>query len=137
MNLDFELTEDKEALDQLDKAKTGMDWYSGGVYGIAEQVFMFFGNVLKIAGFTTVILISAPWMLVVIAVYVILNSLINSKCNKIDLEAFQKLSKVNRLFGYFGWNIIDFRYGKVIQAIDTVDTRRSQMFYTTYFCICM
>ena len=42
MNLDFQLTEDKAALDQLDRAKSGMTWYSGGVYGIAEQVFMFF-----------------------------------------------------------------------------------------------
>lgn len=31
MGLDFQLTEDKAALDQLEKAKTGMTWYSGGV----------------------------------------------------------------------------------------------------------
>ena len=51
MNLDFQLTEDKDALDQLEKANTGMDWYSGGVYGIAEQLFMFMGNAIKIGGF--------------------------------------------------------------------------------------
>lgn len=121
MNLDFQLTEDKEALDQLDRAKTGMDWYSGGVYGIAEQVFMFIGNTLKIAGFVTIILVSAPWMLLAIALYVFANSFITSKCNKIDVEAFQKLSKINRLFGYFGWNIIDFRYGKDIRLYEAKD----------------
>nr|MCR4993550.1 hypothetical protein [Lachnospiraceae bacterium] len=41
MELDFQLTEDKEALDQVEKARTGMDWYSGGAYGIAEQIFGF------------------------------------------------------------------------------------------------
>lgn len=118
MNLDFQLTEDKEALDQLDRAKTGMDWYSGGVYGIAEQIFMFVGNIFKIIGFATVILISAPWMILAIILYVILGSLINARCNKVDVEAFQKLSKINRLFGYFGWNIVDFRYGKDIRLYE-------------------
>ncbi len=47
MGLDFQLTEDKKALDQLEKAVTGMSWYSGGAYGIGEQVFMFIGNVFK------------------------------------------------------------------------------------------
>lgn len=50
MGLDFQLTEDKAALDQLEKARTGMTWYSGGVYGIAEQIFMFSGNIFKVAG---------------------------------------------------------------------------------------
>lgn len=121
MNLDFQLTEDKEVLDQLERAKTGMDWYSGGVYGIAEQVFMFIGNILKIAGFTTVIVMSAPWMLVAIAAYVWVNSLVNSKCNKLEVEAFRKLSGINRLFSYFGWNIIDFRYGKDIRLYEAKD----------------
>lgn len=121
MNLDFQLTEDKEALDQIDRAKTGMDWYSGGVFGIAEQLYMFIGNILKIAGFATVILMSAPWMLLAIALYVVANSFITSKCNKVDVEAFQKLSKVNRLFGYFGWNIVDFRYGKDIRLYEAKD----------------
>ena len=39
MGLDFQLTEDKKMLDQLEKANTGMSWYSDGVYGISEQVF--------------------------------------------------------------------------------------------------
>ncbi|MGN0401586.1 MAG: ABC transporter ATP-binding protein [Acetatifactor sp.] len=121
MSLDFQLTEDKEALDQLDRAKTGMTWYSGGVYGVAEQVFMFFGNVFKIIGFVTVIALNAPWMLLFIALFVAANSFITAKCNRVDIEAFNKLSKVNRLFGYFGWNIVDFRYGKDVRLYDAKD----------------
>lgn len=121
MNLDFQLTEDKKALDQLDRAKTGMSWYSGGVYGIAEQVFMFFGNVFKIAGFAAIIAVNAPWMLVFISLFVAVNSIVTAKCNKIDIEAFNKLSKVNRLFGYFGWEIADFRYGKDVRLYEAKD----------------
>ncbi|MGI5969718.1 MAG: ABC transporter ATP-binding protein [Lachnospiraceae bacterium] len=121
MNLDFQLTEDKAALDQLDRAKTGMTWYSGGVYGIAEQVFMFFGNIFKIVGFITIIALNAPWMLLFITLFVIANSFVTAKCNKVDIEAFNRLSKVNRLFGYFGWTIVDFRYGKDVRLYDAKD----------------
>ena len=36
MELDFQLTEDKKALDQMELAKNGMTWYSGGLNGIVE-----------------------------------------------------------------------------------------------------
>ena len=121
MGLDFQLTEDKEALDQLDRAKTGMTWYSGGAYGIAEQVFMFFGNVFKIAGFVTIIAVNAPWMLLILMLYVVVSGIITAKTNRIELKAYNRLSKVNRLFGYFGWSIVDFRYGKDIRLYDAKD----------------
>ena len=38
MEMDFQLTEDKKALDQLEAARTGMSWYSGSVYGISLQI---------------------------------------------------------------------------------------------------
>lgn len=115
MELDFQLTEDKEALEQIEKARTGMSWYSGGVFGIAEQVFMFIGNAFKIAGFVTVLVIKAPLLLVAVAIYVAINAILSVKSNAVEFEAFAKLSKVNRLFGYFGWDIVDPRYGKDIR----------------------
>ncbi|MCR5477940.1 MAG: ABC transporter ATP-binding protein/permease [Lachnospiraceae bacterium] len=118
MELDFQLTEDKEALEQLEKARTGMSWYSGGVYGVAEQVFAFFGNVFSIAGFITVIAAHAPLLLLVMAGYCLINFLFVSKNNRISLEAFQKLSKENRLFGYFSWHVVDPRFGKDIRLYD-------------------
>lgn len=121
MGLDFQLTEDKAALDQLEKAKTGMTWYSGGAYGVAEQVFKFIGNVIKIFGFVTLITMYAPWLLLVIAVHIVITSYIFSKRNIYELEAYRRLSKTNRLFGYFGWNIIDFRYGKDIRLYDAAE----------------
>ena len=121
MELDFQLTEDKQALEQLDKANTGMSWYSGGVYGISDQIFRFIGNLFKIVGFTTVIAIQMPLLLVIIVVYVALTGLIRVKLNKIELESYGRLSKVNRLFGYFGWEIVDFRFGKDVRLYDASD----------------
>lgn len=118
MGLDFQLTEDKKALDQLEKAVTGMSWYSGGAYGIGEQVFMFIGNVFKIAGFVTVITVHAPALLIVVLIYVVISGWIRSKLNEIELISYGNLSKSNRLFGYFGWEVVDFRFGKDIRLYD-------------------
>nr|MCR4624557.1 ABC transporter ATP-binding protein/permease [Lachnospiraceae bacterium] len=114
----FQLTEDKEALDQVEKARTGMDWYSGGAYGIAEQIFGFASNVLRIFGLVTIISLNAPLLLLVILAYVIIMGFVSAKNNKIGFEVYKKLAKINRLFGYFGWNIVDFRYGKDIRLYD-------------------
>lgn len=121
MGLDFQLTEDKAALDQLEKAKTGMTWYSGGAYGIAEQVFKLTGNVIKIAGFITLITMHAPLLLLVITAHICITSYIISKRNGYELAAFGRLAQFNRLFGYFGWNIVDFRYGKDIRLYDAAE----------------
>lgn len=118
MKLDFQLTEDKKALDQLERANTGMSWYSGGVYGISQQIFMFLGNVFKIVGFTTVIAMHMPLLLIVICAYVAINGLLSVKANKVELDAYGKLSKINRLFGYYGFEIVDFRFGKDVRLYD-------------------
>ena len=121
MNLDFQLTENKETLDQLEKAKTGMTWYSGGAYGIAEQVFGMIGNIIKVVGFVAVIATKAPILLIIMLVYVVLQGFLTSSRNKVEIKAYKELSKVNRLFGYFGWNIVDINYGKDIRLYDASD----------------
>lgn len=118
MGLDFQMTEDKKVLDQLEKAQTGMSWYSGGAYGVAEKLFAFLGNILKVSGLVTVIAMHAPLLLIVILVYVVLNALSVSARNKLELEAYGKLAQSNRLFGYFGWQLADFRFGKDIRLYD-------------------
>ncbi len=121
MELDFQLTEDKEALDQLQKAKTGMSWYSGGVYGVAEQVFMFAGNIIKMAGLVTVIILHAPVLLLILAVYAVFHFALTTKINKFAVASFNKLSKFNNMFGYFAWEVVDSRYGKDIRLYNAKD----------------
>ncbi|MBQ6289746.1 MAG: ABC transporter ATP-binding protein [Clostridia bacterium] len=118
MGLDYQLTEDKKLLDQLEKTNTGMSWYSEGVYGISEQIFTFVGNAIKIVGLVTVIALHAPLLLAVILLCVCLNAFLMRLSSKVELKAFERLSKVNRMFGYYGWEMVDFRYGKDIRLYD-------------------
>ncbi|MDE6737750.1 MAG: hypothetical protein K2K07_01465, partial [Lachnospiraceae bacterium] len=93
MELDFQLTEDKEALDQIEKARTGIDWYSGGVYGICTQLFDALSNILKILGVVTLILLHAPLLFIVTAVLILISVFVNKRQNVIEIEAFRRLSK--------------------------------------------
>ncbi len=44
MKMDFEHTEDPDTLDQMNKAKEGISWYSGGVVGILNGFFNIVSN---------------------------------------------------------------------------------------------
>ncbi len=121
MEMDFQLTEDKNALDQLEAARTGMSWYSGGVYGISLQVFSIVQNALKITGVIALLLLHAPVLFIISIVIIVFNSILNSRENNIEIASFRKLSKLNRVFGYLSWELVDFRYGKDIRLYDAKD----------------
>lgn len=121
MELDFQLTEDKKALDQAEAARTGMSWYSGGVHGICGTAFSMIGEAIKILGTVLLIAINAPLLFLITLIVVIVNAFLQEKENKIEIAAFEKLSKINRRFGYYGWNILDFRYGKDIRLYEAKD----------------
>lgn len=121
MELDFQLTEDKAALDQLEAARTGIDWYSGGVYGLSLQLFGAVSNILQILGVVVLIALNAPLLFVLTAVLLVADTFLQSRINQIEIEAFGKLSKLNRIFSYLGWNLTDFRYGKDIRLYDAKD----------------
>ena len=121
MELDFQLTEDKNALDLLQRAREGMTWYSGGLTGILQPFFLIVVNAAVIAGVVALIIVNAPILLPITAAVLVLSALANKKINNIDIENFKKLSKVNRIFGYLGWDITDFHYGKDIRLYNAKD----------------
>ncbi|HBH95740.1 MAG TPA: ABC transporter ATP-binding protein [Ruminococcaceae bacterium] len=119
--LDFQVTEDKNALDQVEKAKTGMDWYSGGVAGVFSPMFEIIGEIFTICGTVALIAVYAPWLFLVTLIVAAVNAIIQNKQNKIEIERFGQLSKINRAFGYYGWQTSDFRYGKDIRLYGAKD----------------
>lgn len=121
MELDFQVTEDKKALDQIELARNGMDWYSGGLDGIVNALFTVAQNVLTLLGISTIILINAPWLLLLIFAVLFVTGLLNNKNNRIEQEEYKAMSKVNRIFSYLGWGIVDFRYGKDIRLYNAKD----------------
>ena len=115
MEMDFQHTEDKNALDQIEKARTGMGWYSGGVHGICTQFFDIISNAITVAGVVVLLAIYAPILFALILALLVVNTIVTAKNNKIEIENYNNLSKINRIFGYLAWELSDFMYGKDIR----------------------
>ncbi len=115
MEMDFQYTEDKNALDQIEKARTGMSWYSGGVHGICTHFFDIISNTITLAGVIVLMAMYAPVLFALILLLLAVNTFVKVKTNRIEIESYGKLSKVNRIFGYLGWELSNFRYGKDIR----------------------
>ena len=121
MQMDFEHTEDPDALDQLNRAKEGISWYSGGVVGVLNSVYTLIGNVTVLLGVSTIILVTCPLLLPVQIIGLVLISMFNAKNNKIEIESYKDLAGINRIFGYFLFQLADFSYGKEIRLYDSAD----------------
>ena len=63
MGMDFEYTEDPEALDQVAKAKDGISWYSGGAVGILDKFYTVVMNIVVLCGVVSVIALNCPVLL--------------------------------------------------------------------------
>ncbi len=118
MGLDFALTEDKKALDQLELAKNGMSWYSGGLNGLVDELFNLITGVITLIGVTAVIVTKAPLVLLLTVVLFGATFFVNARLNQIEQKWYGELSKINRVFGYLGWGLVDFRFGKDIRLYD-------------------
>ncbi|MCM1166037.1 MAG: ABC transporter ATP-binding protein/permease [Lachnospiraceae bacterium] len=121
MEIDFALTENKDALDQISRGRQGLD-YSNGVHGISFAFFTILTNVLKIFGVVAVLAVSAPWMLLIIAALLTVSAVINSRKNRIEIKYFSDLSKVERVWSYVLWELENFRFGKDIRIYGAADT---------------
>lgn len=121
MDIDFALTENKEALDQIQKAREGKDW-SGGIHGIARAFFTIIENVIKIAGVVTVLAVNAPWLLLIIGTLLGVSTLLNARKNRIEVKYFSDLAKVDRVWGYVLFELEDFRFGKDIRLYGAAGT---------------
>jgi len=121
MELDFQLTEDKAALDQIELAKNGMSWYSGGLNGIVEPLFNMVSALLTVVGVIVIVATQAPVLILITTTILVFSALINAKLNQIEQKQYAELSKVNRIFSYLGWELTDFRYGKDIRLYGAKD----------------
>lgn len=121
MKMDFEHTEDPAVLDQLNRAKEGISWYSGGVTGVLNSVYNMVINVTVLAGVTMVIALTCPLLLPIQIVALFLITFLNAKQNQIEIVQYGKLAKINRVFGYYLYRLADFSYGKEIRLYDSAE----------------
>ncbi len=121
MDMDFALMEDKKALEQIRLAREGRD-YSGGVHWISKYFFSIIENVIKAVGTITVIVVYAPWLLLIIGILLAIAAIFDAKKNKVDLKYFLEVAKVDRVWDYIMWELEDFRFGKDVRIYGAAHT---------------
>lgn len=119
MRMDFEHTEDPKALDQVARAKEGISWYSGGVIGILDSLYNIVMNITVLIGVAAVIIVTCPLLLPIQIISLLIMLYFNARNNKLEVEQFKKLAKLNRVFGYVFYQLADFAYGKDIRLYDS------------------
>ena len=114
MEIDFTLTENQAALDQIKKAREGINW-SGGTHTIMTGFVNIVSYVIQLLGVTVLIIFNAPVLLIMIGALLAIQAVINAKKNNIEIKHFAELANINRVFGHICWEMDDFRYGKDIR----------------------
>lgn len=121
MDMDFEHTEDPTVLEQVTKAQTGMDWYSGGINGLTNCFVPIVSSVITLCGVIYLLATGSMVILYISIISVIIRSFITSKTNAINVKYFKKLVSINRGFGYIFWQLSNFRFGKDVRLYGATD----------------
>ncbi len=121
MSMDYQYTEDPKALDQQNKAKEGISWYSGGVTGILGCFYDIIYNTVLFCTVITIIALYCPLLILVQVIAMGLVFLYNVKNQKIGLRSFMKHAKSNRLFHYFFMEIPTYKHGQDTRLYDSAD----------------
>lgn len=115
MSMDFEHTENPDALNQVRKAKDGMGFYSGGLRGLFNCFKEIVSSVITLCGVVAIIASTSPLLFVIALLSVLGSSFVVSRINKLEILVFNKGPQINRAFWYIH-DIIGYpRYGKDIR----------------------
>lgn len=115
MSMDYQNTEDHEVLTQLEKAKTGMSWYSGGIDGLSGNIISFISGIITFLGTVYIIGSLTPLLFAVLIAIILINMLITWQMSKRDARFRKELVGINRKFTYYFQVLKNFRYGKDIR----------------------
>lgn len=120
MEMDFEYTENPAVLAQIEKAKTGMSWYSGGIAGLSENLTSIIAGLITLSGTLYLLGRFSPWLIAVMLGTMAVNMLIMAEYQQMNVQFTKELVGINRKFTYYFGLLKDFKYGKDIRLYDAV-----------------
>ena len=116
MELKYETTENKEILDSLADARTGIDaGYSGGSKGMFESLSGIVASMVVLT-LSAVLVLKFTWItIVLVLVNVSLNAFFESRLSRIRMDQIALLAKNDRAYFYLLHGLSDIKYGKDIR----------------------
>ncbi len=116
MELKYETTENKEILDSLADARTGIDeGYSGASKGLFESLAAIISSIVVLV-LSTALVIRYTWIPIVLVIANVgFNTFFESRLSRIKMEQISLLAKNDRSYHYLLHNLSDIKYGKDIR----------------------
>ncbi|MDR0858984.1 MAG: ABC transporter ATP-binding protein/permease [Oscillospiraceae bacterium] len=121
MRMDFAHTENAEILARRQKAERGgTDNTYGTLYVMTGVITALISAVITFAGTLYVVGRLSPLLLAILVAITIINMVVVSNLSKGSVQFYKDLIELNRKFGYYNWNLKDFKYGKDIRTYNAV-----------------
>ncbi len=121
MEMDYELTENKVALDQLQRAKNGIEGWSGGIAGIINPLMDIIKNIIVLSGVLFILLSKGPVLVLLCILGMIVEGFINKKMIGVNTRLYKRQSLVEREFNYTLFELVDFKNAKDIRLYEAAD----------------
>lgn len=122
MHMNYMHTENPAILKALNLAKEGISSrYSSGIHGLTSNIIQVIRNISVLIFACTVIVIKAKIMILVIAAVSFADFLLQKKINKIEYDFYEKMSEVNRKFGYLTNGVSNYVRAKDIRLYNGQD----------------
>ena len=117
-SMDFYKTESSKVLDNMQKAKDGIGWYSGGIIGIFNVFIQVLISLFTLLISSYIVIRRFPQLIIIQIICLIPYLYINRIINNIEIQSFSELSKTNRAFGYLFYQLSEAKFGKDIRLYD-------------------
>lgn len=115
MTTDFVNTEDKEFLNNSNKALKAIEEFNYGLEGMLRELFRFGSVLLAFAGYSVVILTFNPWVLIYLVISVVIMYIFNLRVKNYEYSKRDEVSNLDRHINYLNNTMCDFLYGKDIR----------------------
>lgn len=117
--VDYHNIEDPQFIDLLNRAKKGMNQYSGGIYSFIYAFQNIVWSIFTISGVITIIFASRLYILFILSLFALIsNNIIYRKIQNRNQEFRNYMVRFDRKLWYYNKNITSFRQQKELRLYD-------------------
>jgi ATP-binding cassette subfamily B protein/ATP-binding cassette subfamily C protein len=127
MTMDFAHTENADILQRNQKARRALDGTYASVQIMTVVLTGLISAIITFAGTVAVIGALSPIMLGIIVLVTAGNLIIVQKLSKGSTTFYKTLIELNRHFGYYTWDLKEFKFGKDIRIYNGVPLIKSHL----------
>lgn len=114
--VDFHNIEDPGFIDLLNRAKKGMNQYSGGIYNFIYSLSNIIGAIIRISGVITIVFFSGQYLLLILSlISLISNQILYRKIQNTNQDFRNHMIRSDRQLYYYNKNIASFRLQKELR----------------------